>query len=133
MCGVYYGVSLHYIHIPFTMVRAFFLEYSSRQLRQGGHTHGTISDIRASPISITLCISVTFQTTGWSDNWMTGHVTLFFSIQFDPSSIEMLTDVYVSLYMIQCSYSHFFISALALSPTLGLCDWGRVNLKERQR
>ena len=60
-----------------------------------------------------------FQMTRWSDNWMTGHVTSFFSIQFDALSIGMLTDIYMSSYMIQCSYSHFFISALASSPSLG--------------
>ena len=54
-----------------------------------------------------------------SDDWMTGHVTSFFGIQFDAPSVGMLTDGYMSSYMIQCSYSHFFISALALSPTLG--------------
>ena len=57
--------------------------------------------------------------TRWLDDWMTGHVTSFFGIQFDAPSIGMLKDVYVSSYMIMCSYSHFFISALALSPTLG--------------
>ena len=60
-----------------------------------------------------------FQMTGWSDDWTTGHVTSFFGIQFDAPSIGMLTDVYMSTYVIQCSYSHFFISALASSPTLG--------------
>ena len=60
-----------------------------------------------------------FQTTGWSDDQMTGHMTLFFGIQFDAPSIGILTDVYVSSYIIQCSYSHFFISALALSPLFG--------------
>ena len=65
MCGVYYGVSLYYICIPFTMVRVFFLSYGSRQQRQLGHTHGMTSDIRASAVSITLGISVTFL-----DDWM---------------------------------------------------------------
>ena len=60
-----------------------------------------------------------FWMTGWSDDWMTGHVTLFLGIQFDALSIRMLTDIYMSSYMIQCSHSHFFISALAFSLTLG--------------
>ena len=47
---------------------------------------------------------------------MTGLVTLFFGIQFDAPSTGMLTDVYMSSYIIQCSYSHFFIFALVLSP-----------------
>ena len=50
---------------------------------------------------------------------MTGHMTSFFSIQFNAPSIGMLIDTYMSLYMIQCSYSHFFIPAVALSPLLG--------------
>ena len=119
MCSVYYRVSLHYICIPFTMFRVFFLDYSSRQLRQVRHTQRMTSDTRVSTISIALCISVIFWMTGWSDDWMTGHVPLFFSIQFDAPSVGMLTDAYVSLYMIKCSYSHFFISALASSPLLG--------------
>ena len=59
------------------------------------------------------------QTTEWSDNWMTGHVALIFGIQFDAPSIGMLIYVYISSYMTQCSYSHSFISSLALSPRLG--------------
>ena len=55
--------------------------------------------------------------TGQLDDWMTGHVTLFFGIHFViQGSINW--DAYRCLY-IQCSDSHFFISALALSPSLG--------------
>ena len=71
-----------------------------------------------------------FWMTRQSDDQMTGHMTLFFSTQFQCS---INRDAYMSLYMIQCSYSHFFISALALSPSLGaklccilalsLCNW----------
>ena len=72
------------------------------------------------PLSVSLSAFLSpFWMTRWLDLWTTGHMTLFFSIQFDAPSIGMLTDVYVSSYMIQCSYSHFFISALASSPTLG--------------
>ena len=84
-----------------------------------------------------------FQMTRQSDDWMTGHMTLFFSIQFDAPSRGMSTGAYMSLYMIQCSYSHFFISALASSPSLDvkLCcilDLSMrvgvgLNSKERQR
>ena len=74
---------------------------------------------------------------------MTGHMTLFFGTQFNAPSIGMLIDAYMFSYMIQCSYSHFSISALALSPTLGakLCHilglamqlGVGLNSKERQR
>ena len=78
------------------------------------------------------------------DNWITGHMTSFFGIQFDAPSIGMLIDAYMSSsYMIQCSYNHFSISALASSPTLGTklcCILGLttqlgvgLNSKERQR
>ena len=77
-----------------------------------------------------------FWTTRWSDDWMTGHVTLLFSIQLNAPSIGMHTGASMSLYMIQYSYSHFFISALALSPhwtpnyvTSLYATWGRVKLE----
>ena len=73
---------------------------------------------------------------------MIGHMASFLSTQFDASSIGMLIYAYMSSYMMQCSYSHFFIS-LASSPTLGakLCHiWALykllgvgLNLKERER
>ena len=53
---------------------------------------------------------------------MTGHVTLFFSIQFVfqcTVNRDAYRCLYVLRYMIQYSDSHFFISALALSPLLG--------------
>ena len=81
--------------------------------------------------------------TGQSDNWTTGHVTLFFSTQFDAPSIGMLIDVYMSSYMIQCSYRYFSMPASAWSPLLGAklcCILGLamqlgvgLNSKERQR
>ena len=55
--------------------------------------------------------------TGQLDDWMTGHVTLFFSIQF-VIQCSVNRDAYRHLY-IQCSNSHFLISALASSPLLG--------------
>ena len=70
-------------------------------------------------LALLLAFLSPFWMTRWLDRWMTGHLTFFFGIQFDTPSIGMLTDVYMSSYMIQCSYSHFFISALALSPSLG--------------
>ena len=66
-------------------------------------------------LALLLAFLSPFWMTRWSDDWMTGHVTSFFGIQFDAQSIGMLTDVYMSSYMIQCSYSHFFISAFSLS------------------
>ena len=120
MCSVYCGVSLHYICIPFTMVRVLFFNCSKKWLGKVGHNHWMTSDIGASTISIVLCISVTFSDDQIVGDWMTGHMTSFFSTQFNASSIEMFTEAYMSSsYMIQCSYSHFSISALASSPTLG--------------
>ena len=115
MCCVYYGVSLHYICIPFITVRVFFLDYCRKWLGQVRHTHGMTSDIRAS----TLHFLSPFWMTRWLGHWTTGHMILFFSIQFDAPSMGKLMDIYVSSYMIQCSYSHFFISTLASRPLLG--------------
>ena len=51
---------------------------------------------------------------------MTGHMTLFFGIQFAiQCSINRDAYKYGFRYMIQCSNSHFFISALAFSSLLG--------------
>ena len=55
--------------------------------------------------------------TRWLDDWMTGHVTSFFGIQF-LIQCSINRDAYRHLY-IQCSDSHFFISTVALSPTFG--------------
>ena len=120
MCGVYYGVSLHYSCIPFTMVRvpssvvAVFSMASSdtliRQPQTAGHPLLTSLYAFQSP----------FWMTGQLDDWRTDHVTLFFGIQF-AIQCSVNRDAYRDgfRYMIQCSNSHFFISALTLSPLLG--------------
>ena len=48
---------------------------------------------------------------------MTGHMTLFFSKQLNAPSIGMLVDL-SNMYQMLVQFI-FFISALALSPTLG--------------
>ena len=58
--------------------------------------------------------------TDQSDDWTTGHVTLFLGIQFViRGSINRDANIYI-----QCPDSHFFISALTLSPLLSanLCQ-----------
>ena len=58
-----------------------------------------------------------FQMTRWSDNC---HVTSFFSIQSTiQGSVNRDAYRYGFRYMIQCSVSHFSISALASRPTFG--------------
>ena len=61
-----------------------------------------------------------FWTTGQLDNWMTSHMTSFFGIQSAvQGSVNRDAYRYGFRYMIQCSISHFSISALASSTTLG--------------
>ena len=69
------------------MVRGFFLSYGSRQLKQLGHTHGMTADTRHLLLALLLAFLSPFWMTGQSDDWTTGHVTLFFSIQFNAPSV----------------------------------------------
>ena len=88
-------VSLHYICIPLTMARVFFCNYNRKQLEQVGHDHW-IDFKSGCPLLVLLsAILSPFQTTGWSDNQMTGHMTSFFSTQFDAPSIGMLINLHV--------------------------------------
>ena len=87
MCGVYYGVSLHYICIPFTAGNGLDrLDIPMGQLWTSGH-----------PLLVSFSAFLSpFHMTGWLDDWTTGHVTTFFSIQFDAPSIGMYTGAYMS-------------------------------------
>ena len=120
MCSVYYGVSLHYSCILFTMVRVSssivaIISMDSMDTLIGqpwtaGHPLLTSLSAILSP----------FWMTRQSDDWTAGHVTSFFGIQSAiQGSINRDAYRYGFRYMIQYSVSHFSVSALASSPTLG--------------
>ena len=116
---VLWGVFILQLH-PIHHGQGFFLNFGSNQHGQYRHTHRMTLDSRMSAINITLCNSVTFLDDWTVRYWMTGHVTLFFDTQLAiRCSINRDAYRFGFRYMIQYSNSHFFISALALSPTLG--------------
>ena len=118
MCSVYYGESLHYTCIPFIMVRASSSVVAVVSLDSLDTLIGRPWTAGHHPLLTSLSAFLSsFQMTRQLDDWMTSHVTLFFGIQF-VIRCSINRDTYRHLY-IQCSDSHFFISALALSPLLG--------------
>ena len=122
MCSAYYRVSLHYSCIPFTMVRVSSSVVAVVSM-------DSLDTLTGQPQTSgrPLLTSLSAFLSPFLENWMVGqlddcHVTLFFSIQFAiQCSINRVPyrHLYIFIYKIHCSDSHFFISALASSPTLG--------------